>query len=323
MLSDIFRYPFHLIRPFYERTAFHRNVIEEIEDSNLRNAYGVCRAITKHYAGTFYMAIRFLPNEKQRHIFAMYSLCRSLDNLVDEKANYGEGKLNEVAIQNGMSKWKKDLTLVYNNRYDGSDPILLAFADMLRVRNISKGLPFMLIEGITSDLFKNRYENFAKLYEYSYKVASVVGLMITEVFGYTQKAALKHAVELGIAMQLTNILRDVGEDLNRNRIYLPEDEMNSYGVSEEDLFAHRLTGNFIQLMQLQIRRAREYYRHAEPGIFMLETDSRLPVYMAHQNYGAILDRIEENGYQVFTRRAYLTQGEKLTKLPKLWWLSRQ
>ncbi len=322
MLSNIFRYPYHLIRPVYEKTAFHRNVIDELADPELQSAYKVCRSITRQHAKTFYLATRFLPNDKQRHIFAIYSLCRCLDNLVDELEDQNGNNVNLTEVDDRIYQWKHDLTMVYDNRYFGHNPVLKAFANTLNLRNISIELPFLLIDGVVTDLKKNRYENFDELYDYSYKVASVVGLMISEVFGYSDKSALTYAADLGIAMQLTNILRDVGEDLQRDRIYLPRDEMEQFGVTESDLFAHKLSDNFIKFMQFQIRRTRGYYQRAEPGILMLNADSRLPVYLAHQNYSAILDRIEENGYQVFSKRAYLTKSEKVKKLPRTWWLSR-
>ena len=322
MLSNILRYQFSLIRPVYEKTSFHKSVIEEIADPEMKRAYTVCRTITKQYAKTFYMATRFLPNEKQRHIFAIYSLCRCLDNLVDEIEDQSHSSMSIPQILEQLEQWKYELKMVYENRYYGSNPVLKAFSDTLSDNNISIDLPLLLIEGISTDLTKKRYENFQEVYDYAYKVASVVGLMISEVFGYSDEKALEHALQLGIAMQLTNILRDVGEDLGRNRIYLPADEMRQFHITEESLFAHDLSYDFIEFMQFQIRRARNYYDLAEPGILMLSADSRLPVYLAHQNYSAILDRIEENGYQVFTQRAYLTKGEKLTKLPRTWWLCR-
>lgn len=178
-------------------------------------------------------------------------------------------------------------------------------------------LPFELMEGVCMDLYKNRYDTFEELQRYSYKVASTVGLMTSEVFGYDSPRALNHAVDLGIAMQLTNILRDVGEDLEKNRIYLPREELDRFGVTESDLFGHRMSPNMIELMQFQIERARALYRSTDRGIEMLENDSRLPVYLASFNYGRILDKIEENGYDVFEQRAHLNTTEKITILPRV------
>ncbi|RNC85236.1 MAG: phytoene/squalene synthase family protein [Balneola sp.] len=316
-MSTILRIPYSVIRPIYERTSFHRSVIEEINDIELKPAYSHCRAITKFYAKTFYMATRFLPNEKQRGIFAIYGLCRYLDNLVDDAidlSDYSSVSLSQVDEK--LEDFKCRLISVYNG-YQGDDPILIAFSDTLKTYHIPIDLPFLLIDGVRSDLEKNRFRNFQEVYDYSYKVASVVGLMTSRVFGYSNDSALEHAVDLGIAMQLTNILRDIGEDLERDRIYIPADELKMFGVSEKELFNHEVSENFISMMKFQIDRARKYYESADKGIEMLNRDSRLPVYLARYNYGRILDKIEENDYNVFDERAFLSGFEKFSILPQI------
>jgi len=316
-MTNFFRIPFAMMRPLYERTSFHRSVIDELEEEHLRTAYSHCREITRQCAKTFYMATRFLPNDKQRGIFAIYGLCRYLDNLVDEAEDLvANDEITREEITDRLNEWKNCLLEVYDgNKCD--DPILTAFADSLHRYHIPVHLPLQLMEGVKIDLTKNRFTDFSELYDYSYKVASVVGLMTSEVFGYSDDKALKYAVDLGIAMQLTNILRDIGEDLKRDRIYIPQDELTMFDVSEEDLKRFDRNENFIQLMKFQIERARKYYRRAEKGIEMLEKDSRLPVYLAKFNYARILDKIEENKYQVFEQRAYLNSTEKLAILPKI------
>lgn len=306
-----------MIRPLYERTSFHRSVIEEVSDDQLKNAYSHCRAITRYYAKTFYMATRFLPNHKQRSIFAIYGLCRYLDNLVDETMDlmyHKEIEISEVDIK--LDEFSAKLIGVYNGEVS-DDPILLAFSDTLKKYHIPIELPFELMDGVRSDLTKNRYDNFKELYDYSYKVASVVGLMTSRVFGYNDEKALEYAIDLGIAMQLTNILRDIGEDLERDRIYIPQNELTMFGVTEADLFKENKSDNFLELMKFQIQRARDYYEKADIGIKMLDKDSRLPVYLARYNYSRILDKIEENGFNVFNERAYLNKMEKFSILPKI------
>ncbi len=316
-MSVLLRIPYTMLRPIYERTSFHRSVIEEIPDTDLRPAYSHCRAITRFYAKTFYMATRFLPNEKQRSIFAIYGLCRYLDNLVDEFEDLAENQSLDInEIDSKLNSFKQSLIAIYKGQRS-EDPILAAFADTLKKYNIPIDLPFLLIDGVRSDLDKNRYNNFQELYDYSYKVASVVGLMTSRVFGYEDESALEYAIDLGIAMQLTNILRDVGEDLDRNRIYLPEDELAMFGVTERDLLNRDSSENFIELMKFQVNRARKYYEKADKGISMLNKDSRLPVYLARYNYSRILDKIEENNYDVYSERAYLNSFEKFTILPRI------
>ncbi len=316
-MSDLLKLPYTMIRPIYERTSFHRSVIEEITDEQMKWAYSHCRSITRYYAKTFYMATRFLPNEKQRSIFAIYGLCRYLDDLVDETVDLMHHKDIDISeVDQKLEDFSEKLIGVYNGR-ESDDPILMAFSDTLRKYHIPIELPFELMEGVRSDLVKNRYNNFQELYDYSYKVASVVGLMTSRVFGYSDEKALEYAVDLGIAMQLTNILRDIGEDLDRDRIYIPQDELQRFGVSEADLFNGVKSDNFLELMKFQIKRAREYYSLADIGIKMLDRDSRLPVYLARYNYSRILDKIEENDYNVFNQRAYLNKMEKFSILPKI------
>lgn len=322
-MNYIFKLPYHLIRPVYERSSFHTSVIDEVETTGLRHAYSHCRQITREYAKTFYMATRFLPNKKQRSIFAVYALCRFIDDLVDEAEDLvAQKQLTNAQIVEMLDEWKIQLRKTYEGEtFD--HPILLALSDVLKEYHIPIDLPYELMEGVCMDLTKTRYNNFDELYTYSYKVASVVGLMVSEIFGYTDKEALKHAESLGIAMQLTNILRDVGEDLNRGRIYLPQDELEKFGITEQDLFDHKLNQNFADFMEFQIQRAEKYYEHADEGIPMLSRDSHYPVAMARLNYSKILQRIRDNNYQVFTQRAFLTTTEKLSILPRIWWKNRQ
>lgn len=316
-MSELLRLPYSMIRPIYEKTSFHKSVIEEINDAKLKTAYSHCRAITRYYAKTFYMATRFLPNEKQRSIFAIYGLCRYLDNLVDETVDLMYGKDIDISeVDEKLDQFSASLQGVYNGR-ESKDPILTAFSDTLKKYHIPIELPFELMEGVRSDLVKNRYQSFKELYDYSYKVASVVGLMTSRVFGYSDETALEYAIDLGIAMQLTNILRDIGEDLDRNRIYIPQDELEMFNITETELFNGYKGENFIELMKFQINRARNYYLSADIGIKMLDRDSRLPVYLARYNYSRILDKIEANEYNVFNERAYLNKIEKFSILPKI------
>lgn len=321
-MTDLFRIPYALLKPLYQRTSFHRSVIEEVGNEGLKNAYAECRSITRHHAKTFYMATRFLPNHKQRGIFAIYSLCRYIDDLVDEAEDLVEQKqLTEDDIKRKLASWKQKLQDTYDGRLH-DNTILIAFSDVLKRHHIPIEMPFELMEGVTMDLFKNRYETFEELYDYSFKVASIVGLMTSQVFGYASPEASGYAVDLGIAMQLTNILRDVGEDLNRNRIYLPKEDLDRFGVTEQDLFDHSRKKNVIDLLQFQIERTRRYYDRADKGIALLSSDSRLPVYLARQNYSRILDKIEENNYNVFEMRAYLNATEKLSILPQAYYYMR-
>lgn len=315
-MTNLLKLPYNLLRPLYEKTNFHHAVISEVRNTELRLAYAHCRSITRKHAKTFYLATRFLPYQKQRSIFAVYGLCRYLDNLVDDAEDLiSKKKIGLREIETRLERFRARLISTYRG-VEYSDPILLAFSDVLNNYKISVELPLTLLDGVKMDLTKDRYATFDELYEYSYKVASVVGLMTSEIFGYSDQKALNHAVELGIAMQLTNILRDVGEDLNRGRIYIPKDELSHYGVTETELFNHICNEPFKELMKFQIERTRMFYSRSDLGIPMLDRDSRLPVILARENYSRILDKIEENQYQVFTQRAYLNSTEKFSILPK-------
>ena len=317
IMTDLLKIPYSLLRPLYEKTSLHRGVISELSDAELRMAYSHCRAITRTHAKTFYMATRFLPYHKQRSIFAIYGLCRYLDDLVDEAEDLiFQKKISRVEVFERLESFKKKLVNTYRGE-EHDDPILVAFADVLNRYSISIELPLTLLDGVSSDLTKNRYENFKELYDYSYKVASVVGLMTSEIFGYKSKKALEHAVDLGIAMQLTNILRDIGEDLRKDRIYIPQEDLIRFDITEDDLFSYEISGNFIEMMKFQIERAESYYESAEKGVPMLNRDSRIPVMLAKENYSRILSKIQENNYQVFNQRAYLNSTEKFSILPKV------
>lgn len=314
LMIRLLKFPYELLKPLYRKSSVHRSVIDEVENRDLKRAYAFCREITRRHAKTFYLAIRFLPNEKQRSIFALYSLCRQLDDLVDEAESRENRGHTVYSVRKTLENWKRRLVRI-DRISKGDHHILLAFSDVMRRFKIPLELPLQLLTGVGTDLQKKRYENFGELYEYSYRVASVVGLMCCEIFGYRTPEAREYAIDLGIAMQLTNILRDIGEDLQRNRIYLPRDEMGRFGVTEDDLFAHRLNDRFRSLMNWQINRARFYYRRSELGIPMLSSDSRLPVYLARYNYSRILEKIEEIDYRVFEQRAFLNCTEKLSILP--------
>lgn len=317
VMTDLLKIPYSLLRPLYEKTSLHTGVISELSNAELRMAYSHCRAITRTHAKTFYMATRFLPYHKQRSIFAIYGLCRYLDDLVDEAEDLiFQKKISRVEVFERLESFKTKLVNTYRG-VEHDDPILVAFSDVLNRYSISIELPLTLLDGVSSDLTKNRYETFEELYDYSYKVASVVGLMTSEVFGYKNKKALGHAIDLGIAMQLTNILRDIGEDLRKNRIYIPQEDLSYFNIDEEDLFNYELSENFIEMMKFQIQRAENYYESADKGIPMLNRDSRLPVMLAKENYNRILSKIQENNYQVFSQRAYLNSTEKFSILPKV------
>lgn len=285
---------------------------------SLENAYQYCRQIAKHHAKTFYLATRFLPKHQQNAIFAMYALLRTVDDLVDvaeDKLSHGQLTRNEITAS--IADWKIRLEECYSGLHH-DDPILTAWQDTLQSYTIPIEQPFDLIDGVAMDIDFSTFETFDELYVYCYKVASIVGLMTAEIFGYSDKKALDHAIDLGIAMQLTNILRDIGEDIGRGRIYLPLEDLRRFSYSPEEFMQKTMNANFVNLMKFQIDRARRYYASSELGIPMLEKSSRFAVSISSRNYSDILKAIEENNYDVFNQRAYRSLYQKLSTIPSIW-----
>lgn len=288
----------------------------------LDDAYRYCRDISKHHAKTFYLATLFLPRRQQNPIFAIYALLRTVDDLVDlAEDKLTNGQITPQEINDLLENWKNRLKRCYLGEVD-RDPIMMAWHDTLKTYPIAIELPLDLMDGVAMDIEFSKFETFDELYVYCYKVASVVGLMTSEIFGYSDRQALQHAIELGIAMQLTNILRDIGEDIDRGRIYLPMEDLKRFNYSEEEFMKKTMNGNFLELMKFQIERARSYYRSAEKGIPMLQKESRFAVMISSENYCNILNAIEENGYDVFTRRAYRSFYQKISTIPAIWYKTR-
>ncbi len=285
----------------------------------LEDAYTYCRQISKDHAKTFYLASMFLPKKQQKPIFAIYALLRTVDDIVDmAEVKLTNGLITGEEIQRMLEGWKSKLQSCYSGKFD-HDPIMMAWHDTLKSYAIPIELPLDLMDGVAMDIDFKPFETFDELYVYCYKVAAVVGLMTSEIFGYSDRQALEHAIDLGIAMQLTNILRDVGEDVDRGRIYLPLEDLRRFNYSSEELMQKRMNDNFLNLMKFQIERARGYYRSSEKGIPMLEKRSRFGVAISSINYGNILTAIEKNQYDVFSKRAYRSFFQKISTIPYVWY----
>lgn len=295
--------------------------------------------MTAEHARTFYFASHFLGREKRRACYAVYAFCRYVDDLVDEVGGEvveqsvvtasepvvsdaglsvatpcASSSTSTVRRLRAVEMWREELDRVYAGR-GGEDPVMIAWADLLERYDIPKEPADQLIEGCVSDLERPvRMADFAELRDYCYKVASTVGLMTGKIFGYEDPAAEGHAIDLGIAMQLTNILRDVGEDAADDRIYLPLDELAEAGIEESEIIEGILSDRFRAFMRKQIARARDYYASAEKGIAMLEPESRRTVRLMSRNYAGILAEIERNDFDVFTRRARVPGWKKLASL---------
>jgi len=293
-------------------------IINQLE---IERAYKYCETITKLHAKSFYFAAKFLPEPKRKAVYPIYAFCRHVDDEVDE---IGEGQESDAVAT--LEKWKLNLQEVYRETTNGEQQtasgerqlVFNAWKDLLKTYKIPQNLPLELMQGVLMDTQIKRYETFDELYIYCYRVASTVGLMSSEILGYADKIALRYAEAMGIAMQLTNILRDVKEDAAMGRIYLPQEDLKRFGVSEEQILAGKLDDNFIELMKFEIARARIFYRKGEKGIALLEKDSRFTVLLASRIYSRILNEIERQNYDVFSRRAHITLSQKIISIPKIW-----
>lgn len=265
--------------------------------------FSIARDITRKYARTFYFASIFLDKEKRDAAYAVYAMCRLGDEAVD-------GAPCRAGAE-ALAKLKLDIDNAYGPSPSG-DPLLSAFSQTVKRYSIPKDYFMELVSGMKLDLIKNRYGDFAQLSEYCYKAAGVVGLIMLEILGYERPEAKEHAAWLGTAMQLTNILRDVKEDLARGRVYLPQDEMRRFGVSDEDLKKENMTEGFKAMMRFQVERARDYYAKSRRGIKMVKgPGSRFVICLMSDLYEGILDAIEKNGYDVFSARAHVGMLGKL------------
>ena len=287
--------------------------------AELDRAYDHCQQVAKEHAKNFYYAFRTLPLRKRRAIYAAYAICRLWDDIADDDASLAEKRRM-------FAETRRTLTATLSGPSDQPDgdrwqhlpPEFIALADATG----SFGIPVKyfdeILEGVESDLVKTRFSDFCELRDYCYKVASVVGLICIEVFGYDDPDAEGYAVDMGIALQLTNILRDLNEDAGRDRIYIPQDEMAEFGYTEEDLKNQVVNEPFRSLMKYQVERARSYYERSRPLFDMVELESRTCLRVLHEAYFAILDRIEQSGFDVFSQRIGLSASEKLLITARLW-----
>ena len=277
--------------------------------TELELAYDYCQRVAKEHAKNFYYAFRTLPAQKRRAIYAAYTFCRYCDDIADEDLPLDEKKRQ-------FSETRRFLTDSQNGRFH--DPMFEALSDASTVFHIPTRYFEEVIEGVEMDLTVNRFGNFKELYGYCYKVASVVGLICIEVFGYEDPKARDYAVDLGIAMQLTNIMRDVKEDADRGRIYIPLDDMDSYGYSEQELMEGVVNKQFRILMKFQADRARGYFDSGKRLIPLLSPESRACPALLYGIYSAVLARIENSGFNVFEKRIGLSKPEKLFLMAKIW-----
>ena len=266
--------------------------------------------MTRHHAKTFYFASHVLPAQKQSDAYSVYAFCRYVDDQIDLAPD-------ETARLRALADLSHLLHAAYlpegeAKSLEKSLPWLLAFRETIQRRAIPAGYFEDLVKGVEMDRGRVRLQTWEELDRYCYHVASVVGLIMVHVLTEPSPELLKPARDLGTAMQLTNILRDIAEDWERDRIYLPAEELAKFGLTEKDIAGRRMDEAFRAMMRFQIERARDFYRRAEPGIAALSADgSRFCARLMSTVYGAILDEIEHADYQVYRGRVRVSFPRKL------------
>ena len=278
---------------------------------HLQKAYATCAKVARGHSRTFYLASGLLPPAKCRAVRALYAFCRISDDIVDQPEVEG-GPDRETALK----AWRDRMMGECENP---DDDLLLAWTDTQATFSIPQVYAQQLIDGVARDLRQTRYGTFEELTSYCYGVASTVGLMAMHIVGFSTPKALSYAVKLGVALQLTNILRDVGEDWDAGRLYLPQEELAAFNLDEQDIASGRVDTRWREFMSFQINRVRDLYAGSLTGIRYLNRDGRFAIGAAAELYGAILEDIEAHDMDVFHRRAHLSLAGKLRRLPGIWW----
>ncbi len=277
--------------------------------TDLEQAYEECRQITRREAKNFYYAFLTLPEAQRRAIYVAYTFCRHCDDSVDAESAVDQ----KLAM---LSDLRRKLDQSYHGHAD--DLVFLGLADVAEKYDIPQEYFQEVLYGVESDLVKNRYQSFDELRQYCYQVASAVGLSCIHIFGFSAPQAREHAVDLGLAMQLTNIARDVKEDLESDRVYLPQDELARFGYSEAELRAGVVNEPFIELMRFQSQRARGYFDSGFQLLPYLSHRSRACPAVLGQLYSRVLDGIEGVNYDVLHHRVSLSTAEKVRVTAQTW-----
>jgi len=268
-----------------------------------------CEDKAKQSGSSFTLSFRFLPEPKRRAMTALYAFCREVDDVVDECSDAHVARTT-------LNWWRGEVAAIYGGT--PQHPVCQALVSVVKQFNLPQEHLLEIIDGMEMDLDQPRYQDFKSLQLYCYRVASVVGLLTVEIFGYTDRQTLKYAHDLGIAFQLTNIIRDVGEDARRNRIYLPMDELQQFGVTAADILNANESENFHKLMAFQIERARRYYRQAFDHLPAADRKAQRSGLIMAAIYQAVLDEVERSGCHVLKERVSLAPTYKLWRALKAW-----
>lgn len=266
-------------------------------------AYDFCRRVAHRYGANFSVGFRFLPSLKRKAVYAAYAWCRWADDIADEPSDSTEPVLDRLAA------WQRELDATYAGR--PSHPITLALADAIQHFAIPKSAFVALIDGCRQDMTKTRYQSFDELLQYCELVASSISDISLAIYGYRTPAALEYGRNLATALQLTNVTRDIADDLDRDRVYLPQDELARFGVTETDLFARKETAAVRRLIEFQIDRAASYFRAAEPLVRELAFDARFPTLLMGGVYATVLTKLRKDPFVVLRKRLSLSLVQKI------------
>ena len=270
---------------------------------NVDAAYAYCRRIAHKHGGNFSVGFRFLPRVKRRAVYAAYAYCRWADDIADEPSDDVDDVLER------LDEWQRELDACYAGA--PHHPITIALADALQHFSTPKSAFVALIDGCRQDTWKTRYETFEELLQYCDLVATSISDISLSIYGFKTDAAPLHGRNLAIALQLTNVTRDVGDDLPRNRIYLPRTELLQFGVTEEELFAGAENERVEKLIAFQIDRAEGYFRAAEPLLAELDFDARFPTLLMGGVYATVLGKLKKDPLTVIRRRLSLSTLQKV------------
>jgi 15-cis-phytoene synthase len=268
-----------------------------------------CKDKAAQSGSSFYYSFMFLPPDKRRAITALYAFCREVDDVVDESSD-------ENVARTTLAWWHNEVTAIYTGT--PQHPVARALIPVVKKFNLPQEHFHEIIDGMEMDLQQHQYVDFKALQQYCYRVASVVGLLAAEIFGYTDRNTLKYAHDLGLAFQLTNIIRDVGEDARRGRIYLPLGELALFGVHVNDILDKKESEGFQKLMQFQIDRAQRYYQRALEQLPAVDRKAQRTGLIMAAIYRATLEEIVASGCHVLKERVSLTPLRKLWLAWKTW-----
>lgn len=275
----------------------------------MNDPHQYCQDKAAASGSSFYYSFLFLPTERRRAITALYAYCREVDDVVDECTDPGVARSKLVW-------WREEVARLYDGK--PQHPVTRALADVIKPFDITQEQLLTVIEGMAMDLEYNRYPDYDTLKLYCHRVAGVVGLMSARIFGYTDPRTLEYAADLGLAFQLTNIIRDVGEDARRNRVYLPLDELANSGLDAAQIVHGSGNDNFHRLMEQQVDRALAMYKQAYAKLPAQDRKAQLPGLIMAAIYRTLLEEIRADGCRVLTHRTSLTPVRKLWIAWKTW-----